>query len=132
MEATNREEFFSKVKQVDPKNYVLHHKDLEYFADKHYAKPQEVYSPSHTDFIRVPQQMKDWVLQEMPNKDRPKTLVVWGPSRTGKTNWARSLGNHSYLGYTWNVKKVNEASDYIVIDDVDMTNFSHWQPFLGK
>jgi hypothetical protein len=75
--------------------------------------------------------MRQWVEQELPKTDRPKTLVVWGPSRTGKTSWARSLGRHSYLGYAWSVKQVHEDNDYIVIDDIDMSNFKLWQPFIG-
>ena len=76
--------------------------------------------------------MRDWVATELPKSDRPKTLVVWGPSRTGKTNWARSLGRHTYLGFAWSLKEVDQSCDYIVIDDIDMSNFRLWQPFLGK
>jgi hypothetical protein len=132
LQATSREEFFGAVKKADPKNFVLMHEKLEYFADKHYTKPVEEYTPSHTDFRSVPQQMKDWVVQQLPLRDRPKTLVVWGPSRTGKTSWARSHGNHSYLAGMWMLKAVDEECDYIVIDDMEITNFRNWLPFLGE
>ena len=128
----SRQHFFNLVKDTDPKNYVLQYERLEYYADKHFAAPKVVYSPPFTEFVRVPQEMKDWVETQLPNKERPKTLVVWGPSRTGKTNWARSLGHHTYLGFTWSVKQLDEGSSYIVIDDIDLSNFKLWQPFLGK
>lgn len=132
LESSTREDFFSKLKASDPKNYVLHYEHLEYFADKHYTPPKSVYSPPYSEFIRVPQEMRNWVDTELPKADRPKTLVVWGPSRTGKTSWARSLGHHTYLGFAWAIKEVDRSCDYIVIDDIDMTNFRLWQPFLGK
>jgi hypothetical protein len=121
-----------KVKVVDPKNYVLHYENLEYYVDKHFSPPKVEYSPPFSDFIRVPQEMRDWVANELPKNDRPKTLVLWGPSRTGKTSWARSLGRHTYLGYAWSVKELDHSCDYIIIDDIDLTNFRLWQPFLGK
>ena len=37
MDAESRGEFFSKLREVDPKNYVLYYEHLEYFADKHYT-----------------------------------------------------------------------------------------------
>src|SRR5258708_35838447 len=91
LQSSTREDFFSKVKKADPKNYVLHYENLEYFAEKHYAPKRGAYSAPFTEFIRVPLDMRAWVEHELPNTDRPKTLVIWGPSRTGKTSWARSL-----------------------------------------
>jgi Geminivirus rep protein central domain len=132
LEASTRDLFFSGIKSADPKNYVLHYENLEYFADKHYAPPKTEYTPEYNDFIRVPQEMRDWVASELPKKNRPKNLVIWGPSRTGKTSWARSLGNHTYLGFAWSVKELNKGCDYIVVDDIDMSNFKLWQPFIGK
>jgi hypothetical protein len=132
MTASTKDEFMARVKSSDPMNYVLRHEQVEYYATKHYAPQKAPYTPQFTEFRRVPQEMTDWVKTEFLKKDRPKTLVVWGPSRTGKTCWARSLGNHSYLGYAWSIKEVHQDSDYIVIDDVEMTKFNLWQPFLGK
>lgn len=100
--------------------------------DKHYVAPKQAYSPPYSEFLRVPQEMRDWVATELPRKERPKTLVVWGSSRTGKTSWARSLGHHTYLGFAWSVKELDQSCDYIVIDDIDLANFRLWQPFLGK
>jgi hypothetical protein len=132
LEAPTREEFLEKVKGSDPKNFVLHYEHLEYFVDKHYAPKHPEFTPQFTEFTRVPVECRDWVVTELPSRDRPKTLVLWGPSRTGKTSWARSLGNHTYLGNAWSVKMIKETSDYIVIDDIDISNFRLWQPFLGK
>ena len=61
----------------------------------------------------------------------PKTLVVWGPSRTGKTAWARSLGHHSYMNSTWNQDAIDEGCKYIIFDDIPFDTFRTWKGFLG-
>jgi hypothetical protein len=58
--------------------------------------------------------------------------VVWGPSRTGKTSWARSLGEHCYLGCAWNVEELDEGKEYIIFDDIPFESFYNWQAFMGK
>lgn len=120
------------VRATDPKRYVVHHEKIEYYANKVYGHKKKEYQGEHTEFVRVPQEMRDWVANELPKTDRPKTLVVWGPSRTGKTSWARSHGSHSYLNNAWSVKEVDNAKDYIIFDDVDFEHFHSWQPFLGE
>ena len=132
LQSSTREDFFSKVKEADPKNYVLYYENLEYFAEKHYAPKRGAYSAPFTDFIRVLLNMRAWVEHELPNTDRPKTLVIWGPSRTGKTSWARSLGSHTYIGYQWSVRELDLEATYIVVDNIEMSNFKLWQPFIGK
>jgi Geminivirus rep protein central domain len=59
LDASSREEFFARVKQADPKNFVLQHEHLEYFANKHFAPPTSEYTPQFTDFMRVPQAIRD-------------------------------------------------------------------------
>jgi hypothetical protein len=132
MACTTKEEFISTIKKVDPKSYVNNLEKMEYYVEKHYAPEKPPYEPLFTEFRRVPLEMREWVANELPSRDRPKTLVVWGDTRTGKTSWSRSLGKHAYLGFSWSIKEVDESCDYIVIDDVNMANFKGWQPFLGK
>jgi len=48
---------------------------------------------------------------------RGQSLVLYGPTRTGKTLWARSLGNHAYFGGLFSMDEdINEA-EYAVFDD---------------
>lgn len=51
---------------------------------------------------------------------RPKSLVMYGESRLGKTVWARSLGNHIYFCGLYSYKEASRASecDYAVFDDL--------------
>jgi hypothetical protein len=132
--AQTKEEFFGLVKKNDPKSYIIYHDKLEYYAEKIYAKEKQGYQPEQREFRHIPVEMREWVTTHLISTDRPKTLVVWGPSRMGKTSWARSLGNHCYIGYTWSIRSLDESSDYLVCDDIELSDksFRMWQPFLGK
>ena len=56
------------------------------------------YSPESFKFTTA--EMKQWVEEELPKRwNRPKTLILWGPSRTGKTEWARSLGKQEHSNF---------------------------------
>ena len=53
-----------------------------------------------------------------------KAMVLIGPVRTGKTQWARNLGPHIYMHRTLNNALIHDCvadgvAKYIVIDDVD-------------
>ncbi|KAI0278674.1 hypothetical protein BC826DRAFT_882638, partial [Russula brevipes] len=129
--AHTRDEFFQLIKHADPKNYITQFERLEYYADKHFAPPKKEYTPPEQDFIRIPDEMKMWVEHELPKNNRPKSLVIWGPSRTGKTSWARSLGHHSYMSTMWNIDEIDETAQYLVLDDINFDTFPTWQAFLG-
>ena len=49
--------------------------------------------------------------------------MLVGPSRYGKTAFARSLGLHVYVNTRWNARLLSGANDpdvrYIVVDDID-------------
>lgn len=51
---------------------------------------------------------------------RPRSLVLWGESRLGKTLWARSLGAHIYcVGLVSGAECMRAASvDYAIFDDI--------------
>lgn len=62
---------------------------------------------------------------------RPKSLVLVGPSKVGKTIWARSHGTHSYFGCLFNVVDYNDKCDYAVFDDIDAHYFPNYKGWLG-
>jgi len=64
--ATSREEFFATAREADPRSYVCMYKKLEYYADKHYTPPVAPFTPEHTEFVRVPEEMRKWVVEELP------------------------------------------------------------------
>lgn len=68
----------------------------------------------------------------MPRLERPKSLVLVGPSRIGKTSWARSLGPHAYVATSWDMSAFDSPFTYVVFDDIPWQNLSHYaKAFFG-
>jgi len=44
--------------------------------------------------------------------------MLVGPSRLGKTEWARSLGQHIYQTGIWDPSVWTSVADYLVVDDL--------------
>lgn len=62
--ASTAEDFWTSVKEVSPKDFVINHERLEYFASKHYAVASSAYvSPYVPESFDVPQELKDWSAQ---------------------------------------------------------------------
>lgn len=118
-------------KQDFPRDYVLNYEKLEYFAKQHYKAKVEEYVSKFTSFI-VPQVLRDWVLESLdPTANRPKSLFLVGASRMGKTEWARSLGCHTYFNHMFNLDDWNHAGRYLVIDDIEWKYFPARKALLG-
>jgi hypothetical protein len=67
---------------------------------------------------------------------RRKSLILYGPSLTGKTTWARSLGDHIYVQGVLSGKEIinsNESARYAVLDDIrgGLKFFPAWKDWLG-
>ncbi|KAI8553442.1 hypothetical protein RHMOL_Rhmol05G0016200 [Rhododendron molle] len=83
--------------------------------------------------------MVDWaqdnVMDIAARPDRPKSIIIEGPSRVGKTKWARSLGPHNYLSghLDLNPRVYSNDAWYKVIDDIPphYLFLKHWKQFIG-
>ena len=75
--APSREEFFATAKEADPRSYVVMYDKLEYFADKHFTPPVEPFVPTFTDFVRVPEEMRLWVQEEMNKVCEAGSILVF-------------------------------------------------------
>lgn len=60
-----------------------------------------------------------------PRPERPRSLILNGVSRLGKTQFARALGEHAYVANMWDLSAFDGLSDsfwdfgYVVFDDID-------------
>lgn len=67
---------------------------------------------------------------------RVKSLVLFGASLTGKTTWARSLGQHVFFGELFSggmAELITPDVKYAVFDDIrgGITFFHGWKGWLG-
>ena len=92
-----RQDFLNSIRDSNPQIYVIYHEKIIVYANKCFATPEEEFIPPFNNFTQLPDVLMAWVEQELPKCNRPKTLVICGPSRTGKTSWARSLVRSSLL-----------------------------------
>nr|ANC27964.1 rep protein [Papaya leaf curl China virus] len=127
------------LKEKAPKDFVLQFHNLNSNLDRIFSPPQEVFVCPFlsSSFDQVPEELEDWVSENVSGAAarpwRPKSIVIEGDSRTGKTMWARSLGPRNYLcGHLDLSPRVysNEAW-YNVIDDVDPHYLKHFKEFMG-
>jgi len=59
------ETFWSIAKEECPRNYVVDHERLEYFANKKFKAEKKIYEPSYTNF-NIPDEVSEWVINEYP------------------------------------------------------------------
>jgi len=97
-QATCEEEFLSLVLQYKPRDYALNLERLEYVARKRFKPAEPEYVPVFSAF-NIPDILEAWLcgsLQRPFWSGRFTGLFLIGPTRTGKSEWARSLGLHTY------------------------------------
>nr|ALR86775.1 Rep [Turnip curly top virus] len=141
------------IREKLPKDYIFQFHNLKPNLAAIFNPPPVGYIPkyNHTQFV-LTDDILDWLeanfyLEEgitpagpskykvIPTIDRPKSIIIEGPSRTGKTLWARSLGSHNYItGHLdFSTRVYNDDVTYNVIDDVDpqYLKMKHWKHLIG-
>ena len=59
-------------------------------------------------------------------------MILWGPTRTGKTLLSRSFGRHSYFSGLFNIDNIDDDADYAVFDDIQgALSTSHLTNWIG-
>lgn len=58
-------------------------------------------------------------------------MVILGPTRIGKTHWARSLGEHMYFNHLFNIDLWNPQAKYIIFDDMEIDYIPALKAFWG-
>jgi len=117
-----------------PRDFVINHERLEYFANKRFKKSHADYVPNYTVFANLPGELEDWVAGNFvqPRPSRPMSLVLVGDSRLGKTEWARSLGSHAFNRGAWDAEVFKKEYDFIVLDDFDFSFLMSKSSSLAK
>lgn len=138
MEAPSREAFLGEIKASAPRDFTLFGRAVRETADVLFPHvPSNDYRPSYVvrPFTNVPDVCLKWKQKYIDNwdatKGRPRSLVLIGPSRWGKTEWARSLGEHLFFGGLFNMDKVADGVKYGVLDDIDINFFPTYKSWMG-
>nr|QOU08769.1 Rep protein [Sweet potato leaf curl Georgia virus] len=127
------------IREKLPRDFIFQYHNLRSNLDRIFSPPPSVYSSpfSISSFNNVQDIISDWaadnVMDAAARPDRPISIVIEGPSRIGKTVWARSLGPHNYLcGHLDLSPKVySNSAWYNVIDDVNPQYLKHFKEFMG-
>nr|QIH45397.1 replication protein [Pouzolzia golden mosaic virus] len=135
----SKSEALNVIKELAPKDYILQFHNLNSNLDRIFPTRSEVFRNPFlsSSFDLVPEEIEYWVSENVMSPAarpiRPKSIVIEGHSRTGKTMWARSLGPHNYLcGHLDLSPRVySNNAWYNVIDDVDPHYLKHFKEFMG-
>jgi len=119
--------------EEQPRDYIRDLDKLRANLDRHFCPPKQLFiSKWDPQSYVVPDDIEQWLGEvfEDPSarpvknnsSDRPLSLILEGPSRTGKTAWARSLGVHNYISghLDFNAKSYSNNVTYNVIDDISL------------
>ncbi|QCX35073.1 replication-associated protein [Blackfly genomovirus 9] len=127
LSAGSRDEFLELCLQLAPRDAVCSWNSIIKFADWRYrVEPEEYVTPAGIEFDTSGfGELDTWVSQSgcRPGSTmtaRPKSLILYGASRLGKTLWARSHGAHIYcIGLVSGAECMKAAScNYAVFDDI--------------
>lgn len=137
-EYQSAEEFLDHFQSTYPKYFTTHYINLRALAYDRYDKKIREYVPSFTDFPNLPFACRSWVENYLHGDcERPLSLILIGESRTGKTEWARSLGRHMYFNGYFNLDLWDDEAEYAIFDDFDVDGkkleeyFRSWKCWFG-
>lgn len=135
MEAKSKEQALQIIKANKPRDYCLHGEQIIKNLALHFFTPPKPFEPYPQNSFKVKPILWDWVEKNIGlkygapgqptsapalNKKRYLLLVLIGPTKLGKTEWARSIGRHIYWKGMCKLDDLERTDyDYIVIDDVD-------------
>ena len=129
--AADAKEAWEIVKQTSPRDYWLNLEKLEYSINKRFRKEMPRYDRQWDHPFTISNIMQQW-LDQRNVTDRPKSVILYGPSRTGKTAWARSIGPHMYFNGMFDLSQWNDAAEYAIFDDFpEWDKWRYYKQFLG-
>lgn len=133
--SSSKEEFLTKVRNSLTYTYFTNFERLSSAASTVFkSKPSQYSDPFPGHPWVLPGAVKKWLREEFPKKERARALCLIGPSRFGKTAWARSLGRHIFWRQSTNLDTWDDEALYLVLDDIDwkyLPNKKCWLTAMG-
>lgn len=124
LSASSREEALEAIRNASARDWVIQHERILWYVDRQFpAFSASEFASPYADASWNPSAcLVAWYNNNLrgpqPAGFRPKSLVLVGPSRLGKTAWARSLGEHVYVAGAFNAELFKRRYGYFVFDDV--------------
>lgn len=124
------DDFINECIEDDPEWAISRFPAIRAFADYRFKTNGGKCSPLRdiSEFVNVPElveafkhDLKDHVRGERDMK----SLWIWGDSRLGKTQLARSLGTHCYMQGIWNMSCLSDDVEYAIFDDMKFDNIEY-------
>lgn len=137
LDSGSRETAYEIIRTGPTRDWVLYGPQIRSAIDAHFTPPAQDYVPTFdaSSFTNVPGDALEWALDNIsrPRRQnhRAKSLLLVGPSRIGKTEWARSLGPHIYINGYYCLEELEKNGDYLVCDDIPWERFPVWKSILG-
>lgn len=130
-----KEGFLEAVRHGAPRDYVLYFGSISSFADTHYSTPPPPYDSPEFE-TNGEWRVSEWLHQSGIGRERGrgrvKSLALWGPSLTGKTLWARSLGRYvtltSFTIQSDTTRIINPTSNVVSQGFGTIREKKFWQP----
>ncbi len=95
LSAESLERFLDIIKEGATRDFVLYNRAIRECGEFYFSGKCEPYA-SPTFDCDPPEELRIWLdaagIGDESAVGRRRSLILWGPSRTGKTVWARSLG----------------------------------------
>jgi hypothetical protein len=115
--ARTRPEYHAAAREVLGNQYITGYSGVKMLEGDLFKGVAAVSEPSNGYVGDLPDTVSMWRATEMRRGDRPMSLVIVGPSRKGKTEMARSLGQHHYVHGEFHVPEISDRAEYLIIDD---------------
>jgi hypothetical protein len=133
--STSAIELRNALLRLDPSAVARSWNSIASFADAQYPAPERVFTSRYTpgDFPNVPASVIEWVANSLNRgrHDRPLALFLIGPTRLGKTEWARCLGRHMYFNGMFDLRSWDDDALYAVWDDIEWEHVHNKKAFVG-
>ncbi|CAM1504790.1 Fc.00g023810.m01.CDS01 [Cosmosporella sp. VM-42] len=124
------------LKQHFPRKYIWQHLQCAAFLKTKVSSTAMEHVPTFkVKPWRLTARMAVWKKANFPKPSgggRPTALVLIGPSKYGKTEWALSFGKPAKMMGGWNMDELTKPGiTHIVLNDIDVRRFPHVREMLG-
>lgn len=108
-----------------PRDFCLYGTQIEQTLNrKHPPPPSVLRQPRELLPFVIPDSLEDWVTTELTKDpaDRPRCLVLIGPTRSGKTQWATSLFAPNLVNFfrgEFSLRQFNSKARLNIFDDCE-------------